>query len=192
MKILKDKAEIFDTITEAIQQTEKDNTSTIKNQLKLVSCHGPDHIDIGLMSVLGPVFIDLIKSHNWEFQEVTGIYSEDRLVEKIMQCEKVIGAEDFFLKAFITVNSPSVICPLIIGENNVFLGTDHVKDKTPKKALHLQGKECIDLFKPYFTSLWLSPNNYTLRDDRGINNIQVTLIRNKLSEIIKIINSENG
>ena len=37
LKILENKAEIFDTITEAIQQTEKDNTSTIKNQLKLVS-----------------------------------------------------------------------------------------------------------------------------------------------------------
>lgn len=94
-----------------------------------MSCHGPDHKDIGLMSLLGPAFIKLMKSHNWVFHEVTGIYSEGRLVEKIIQCEKVIEAEDFLLKAFITVNSPTVICPLIFGENDVLLGIGHEQDK---------------------------------------------------------------
>ncbi|MFQ5688538.1 MAG: hypothetical protein ACE5GV_17975 [Candidatus Scalindua sp.] len=191
MKILENKFEIHDAVTETIQQNEEDNSSTGKNQLKIMSCHGPDHKDIGLMSLLGPVFIKIIKSPNWIFHEVTGIYSEERLVEKIIQCEKVIEAEDFLLKAFITVNSPTVICPLIIGENDVLLGIYHEQDKTPKKAIHLQGKECFDLFNSYLTSLWVKPNNYTLRDDRGINNDQVAMKKNKLSRIINIENKEN-
>ena len=185
-KILNTKEEIRDTIKKIKEKIEKKHKGTNNKIFRLMSCHGPDHKDSGLAILLKPLFIEIIKSENWTFYEVTGIYSDERLKMKMEQCKGLIGEKGYLVRAFITVNSPSVINPLIIGENDVILGTDDEKLNTPKKAVHLHGKKYAELFETYFNSHFNKRNIYTLRDDDGIDNDEVTRLKNKLSKIINI------
>lgn len=189
--ILENKYEIHDTIREIVTRVEETNTSTEKNELMIVSCHGPDHISIGLSSVLKHIFFELAGCDAWNFQEATGIYSHQRLDEKIGQCKKLSDAKSFSLKAFITVNGPTIITPLIIGNNDVLLGIDHENDNTPNKAIHIQGIEHVNFFKSYITSLLKKRNAYTLRDENGIRLDQVSLIRNALSRTLNLKEDED-
>ena len=147
-----------------------------------MSCHGPDHKDCGLITLLAPVFKELLMSGDWIFHGVTGIYSLKRL-DQYKSVEKIKHSS---LKAFITVNSPTVINPLIIGENDALLGTDDEDENSAGKAIYLQGEKHVKLFTSYFESHFNKRNIYTLLDDDGINKDEVIRLENNLSKILEI------
>ena len=186
LTILESKKEIFDTIIKTKSILEKKRKGTNKEKIRLMSCHGPNHKDYGLGSLLAPIFKELLMSGDWIFQEVTGIYSSERLKQKMAQYESVGKVKHSSLKAFITVNSPTVICPLIIGENDVLLGTDDEDENTAGQAIYLQGEKYVKLFTSYFDSHFTKRNIYTLLDDHGINSDEVERLKNILLRILEI------
>jgi hypothetical protein len=179
--ILNSPEEVSKTIIKLIEQKEQKNASNDQREIKIVSVHGHRNRDSLPSNVLVKHFVRCIKN-NWQFHEVTGIYSGKRLKTKIDICNHFEGAQGYILKAYLNVNGLTILNPIFIGKDDVLLGIDDPIVDTVSRAIHIKGEKNIQFFKIYFDELWKAPDCLVLRDRSGIQYDVVKKLKDMLHE----------
>jgi hypothetical protein len=75
-----------------------------------------------------------------------------------------------------------LLCPLIVGDEHLFLATDHPGFHRAYWGIHLRGRDVVQLGEKYFDSLWgIAP--YILRDPTGPRPKVIAKLRRRIAVV---------
>jgi hypothetical protein len=120
------------------------------------------------------------QSNSCRVREIFNITTEDRLnmiVSRLKDCEHADGYE---VRSFSTPHAPAYLSPLIIGEDDAFLSLEDQRYYRVEKAIHLKGKDSIQIVIEYFNSLWNDKEIIVLKSARRIETENIDCFREQL------------
>jgi hypothetical protein len=115
----------------------------------------------------------------WDVKTFYNITSLERL--KVIEERLEHGDEGYEVRAISYPNTLPAFSPMVLGEEDAFLGIIEGRSSQIGSALHLHGKGAASFVAEYFFMIWNfeSPDKsmFHLRDERGINSAGVAAIR---------------
>ncbi|MBF0548504.1 MAG: hypothetical protein HQM08_28995 [Candidatus Riflebacteria bacterium] len=120
---------------------------------------------------------------DWEVKELYNITTMDRYKQINDRLSKRGPAVNYEVRAFCNCTSLPVLCPLIIGDQDAFLGIEDDKYYQVKSAYHHHGKIQIKMAEEYFSKLWNLESTLKIWIDGKLNLSELA----KLEEQIKTI-----
>jgi len=104
----------------------------------------------------------------WHVYEIYNITDEERLNGVLELLERRKDAEGYEVRAFSLPDALPHLSPLIIGDEDLLVGTDDPRYYRMRAATHLQGRDHVRLATEYYYSLWNDPRIRVLKTETGV------------------------
>jgi len=124
----------------------------------------------------------------WYVRELYNITDEDRLQMVMGRIEKAGNAEGYEVRAFCLQNVIPQLTPLVIGDEELFIGWDDPTYYGVRGAVHIRGQIFARTATEYFDSLWNDKRAFVLRSGIGIETEQI----NSLRAALRVMNASTS
>jgi hypothetical protein len=91
--------------------------------------------------------------------------------------EKAADAEGYEVRALCLENVIPQLTPLVVGEEELFIGLDDPTYYGTSSAIHIRGRAFVNTATEYFNSLWNDKRAYRLRTGFGLDLEQINSLR---------------
>jgi hypothetical protein len=116
----------------------------------------------------------------WNVYEIYNITDEERLDSVREVLEKRKDAEGYEVRAFSLPDSLPQLSPLIIGDEDLLVGTDDPRYYRVRAATHMHGRDHVRLATEYFYSLWNDPRVRVLKTETGVEWNEIESLRARI------------
>jgi len=116
----------------------------------------------------------------WRVYEIYNITDEERLEAIVELLERRMETEGYEVRVFSQQDALPHLSPLIIGEEDLLVGSDDPRYYRLGAVSHLQGRDHVRLATEYFYSLWNDPRIRVLKTETGVDWKEIENLRLKL------------
>jgi len=113
----------------------------------------------------------------WRVYEIYNIPDEERLDVLVKMVGKRQSAEGYEVRAFARAEGLPHLSPLVIGDEDLLIGTDDPRYYRASAAVHLRGRDPVRLATEYFYSLWNDPRIRVLKSETGVDQDEIEKFR---------------
>ena len=124
----------------------------------------------------------------WYVRELYNITDEERLEMILKRMQHVGDTEGYEVRAFCLQNVLPQLTPLVVDNEDLFIGWDDPTYYGVRGAMHVRGLEFGQTATEYFNSLWNDKRVFILRSALGIDDNQVNSLRRALKRITRTKN----
>ena len=116
----------------------------------------------------------------WHVYEIYNITDEERLNGVVELLDRRKDAEGYEVRAFSLSDALPHLSSLIIGDEDLLVGTDDPRYYRMRAAAHLQGRDHVRLATEYFYSLWNDPRIRVLKTETGVEWSEIESLRGRI------------
>jgi hypothetical protein len=116
----------------------------------------------------------------WQVYEICNITDEERLSSVRELREKRKDAEGCEVRASSLSDALPHLSPLIIGDDDLLVGTDDPRCHRMRGTTHLRGRDHVRLATEYFYSLWNDPSIRVLKTETGVEWNEIESLRARI------------
>ncbi len=116
----------------------------------------------------------------WTVFEIHNISDEEQLERVREALERRKDAEGYEVRAFSLNEGIPHLSPLIIGDEDLFIGVDDPRYYRMSAATHIQGGGHVRLATDYFYSLWNDPRIRVLKTETAVEWKEIEALRGKI------------
>jgi len=116
----------------------------------------------------------------WQVRELYNITDEDRLQVIEDRIERAGEAEGYEVRAFSLQNAIPQLTPMVVGDDDVFIGIDDSTYYGVRGAIHMRGQSYVRAATEYFESLWTDQRAFVLRSGYGFEQKQMDSLRTSI------------
>lgn len=138
-------------------------TGTGKKEIRLCAMHGIDQPRIDEEPNPPPEWnefvrrmIQCIDAPDWRVEVLYNVPSRARLDQIRGRLKQAEEAENHEVRAYGIEGSLQILCPMIIGDRDAFLGMSHPRYYRTGYSLYIQGRDKITFIERYCKALWRS------------------------------------
>ncbi len=116
----------------------------------------------------------------WNVFEIYNITDEEHLDSVLELLEKRKDAEGYEVRSFSLNDGLPHLSPLIIGDEDLLVGTDDPRYYRMNAAIHLHGRDHVRLATEYYYSLWNDPRIRVLKTETGVDRKEIEALRGRI------------
>ncbi len=178
----------YEAIIKTIKKV-KDQKGTQPKNIFLGALHGyPTKrapYNLHAFEVFKEIMSDCSNSQDWVVKQLYNIATIERLEMIETRLRDFSKAPNYEVKAFRVIKDYPAISPLVIGDEDSFLGFDDPSFYTVNAALHIESKEFCERSEKYFIQLWGSEDACWLKKVMEIKWDTIESIRAEIDAEIK-------
>jgi hypothetical protein len=154
-------------------------------EIRLCAMHGTDHRRV-VPEAQHPKawegFVRRIRRctdrKDWRVEVLYNVPNKARLDQILGRLRRADKAENHEVRAYGIDGSVQILCPMIIGDRDAFLGLSHPRYYRTGHALYVQGRDKIAFVRRYWKTLWDGAR--IIRSEAGANNSDIQNIEHEM------------